>query len=581
MNILFLFLINISFATEDSLKVDSLKYKNLGSINFLEKIEIDNNLKSRSSLIEELIEENTSAFILDYGSPGLRNKLYFFDQPFEIFFEGRSLGDAQLINFNPTHFPKEWLNNIEIKSDINSGFNFNNQSIGLINLTTKDFSSTKPLTKLFFVQGPYDFGIFDASYSQNIFQNTNFSFGLTRNFFGSNHESDGFKGRYLNENFDLWIYRAKIRSQINENTTFQFSYFGLNDSKGINSGIDTAKTFGNDIFDDLIAEVISLTQLQKNKQKHLDLILNIENLILKNGETKLHFYHSNFLIDNINRENTTSPKDYWREFNGAIFSQSYFVKFAKITFQTEFIKRNISENNFLNFESKIIHSSLYGNLYFLDFLNSDFFYRKSDDKNNYGFKINLLPFSFLKLFAGYSEIENEILVFDYLYFAQPVTNIQSKNNEFGFRVSTNNLYLNFSQILIQRKDIYSNTHAKRLQFESGFENEVFNIKLFYTNLDNVELLSSIPKEFIKINSGFKFIIGKGKYESEIGLNYKYFNLEKENNNSILNIYTSINIDDATLHLKVENVLDVKTMIIRNYPIMPRGIKFGVSWNFIN
>ena len=425
MKFIFLIFSNILFASNDSTKVDSVYYTNLGSNYFLEETIPSKSDFDKSSSTYELLENLTPTIILNRASHGLENSLTFLERNPDIMIDGRSIGNPFSGNFNLFYFPKEWISSIEYRNDALSTFQFQNHSFGTINFVTKDFSTTPPLTKIFYEQGPYDFGTFDAHFTQNIFQNANLSAGLTRDFFGSNRESEGFKGRFPNENFDSWIFRTKLRAQLSKTISFQTTYFTSQGWKGLNGGINLNETPKENYFSDVFAIVNDRDSYEKNKQNHFDLILSFDNSIFENQKTKIHLYHSNFLNefrDNENRPELSSLSitiDYRTKISGAILSHSFFSKYLNLTAQTEIINREVEPNYFVNFKSNIFQNSFFGVVNPSSFLKLDLFYQtyliddptinwylvsSKDDKRkqSYGLVLNFKPIANINLFAGYS-----------------------------------------------------------------------------------------------------------------------------------------------------------------------------------
>ena len=79
-------------------------------------------------------------------------------------------------------------------------------------------------------------------------------------------ESEGFKGRFPNENFDSWIFRTKLRAQLSKTISFQTTYFTSQGWKGLNGGINLNETPKENYFSDVFAIVNDRDSYEKTNK---------------------------------------------------------------------------------------------------------------------------------------------------------------------------------------------------------------------------------------------------------------------------------------------------------------------------
>ena len=124
-----------------------------------------------------------------------------------VLFDGRPLNDPVTGTFNLYDFPMEFIDRIELWEGPEAFFAAQGGTGLTMNMVARQYNTGRPITKIRFVQGPYEHLLTDALFTQNIVRNLNLTFGVQR------QVTDG---RFVNTGFDSWNVRTRLRYNLSE-----------------------------------------------------------------------------------------------------------------------------------------------------------------------------------------------------------------------------------------------------------------------------------------------------------------------------------------------------------------------------
>ncbi|MGH2566794.1 MAG: putative porin, partial [Bacteroidota bacterium] len=101
-----------------------------------------------------------------------------------------------------------------------------------------------PMTKIRYVQGPFESSLADGLFAQNVAQGTNLMLGFQR------HVTDG---RFANSAYDSWQIRGRLRYNFSDRFNVSLSEFYSSSTNGMNGGIDAL--LSPSIYDEVTAIV--------------------------------------------------------------------------------------------------------------------------------------------------------------------------------------------------------------------------------------------------------------------------------------------------------------------------------------
>jgi outer membrane cobalamin receptor len=163
--------------------------------------------------------------------------------PVTILVDGRPLAEPITGSFNLYDIPLEAIERVEVLRGSQSAA-FGGSSGLTLNLVTHHYNTARPVTKIRYLQGPYEYSLLDGLFTQNVADATNLQLGFQR------HVSDG---RFANARFDAWNVRTKLRYNVTDRWNVSLSHSYNRSVNGLNGGIDDARSPSP--FDDVTAVV--------------------------------------------------------------------------------------------------------------------------------------------------------------------------------------------------------------------------------------------------------------------------------------------------------------------------------------
>ena len=239
-----------------------------------------------SRSIQDLFRFKPGIFVRDLGRPGLPDQIIFGGidgRGVSYLMDGRPLTDPVTGRLNPYNIPIEFIDHLEVRPFEQAFVEGTQGSAATVNIVSRQYNTSRPITKIRFVQGPYEHLLTDALFTQNITRPVNFLFAVQR------HVSDN---RFLNSSLDAWNVRSRIRYNVTDRLNISLADFYQQSGLGMNNGIniDSTLSIGLDPFNE--AEAAPFSESASESQTRRDVTLSVIALALDDSlsPTRLSVY---------------------------------------------------------------------------------------------------------------------------------------------------------------------------------------------------------------------------------------------------------------------------------------------------
>ncbi len=223
--------------TDSTTRVDSLRTRFIPGIGIFRSLPDSADVLhasrwawSEDRLVENLFWKIPGLYSTSLGEAGKPVRLYYQgldSRSLSFFLDGRPIGDAVTGEVNPADIPLEFMEAAEFLA------NGQNPAGGIatLNAVSRQDNSPRPMTKLRYVQNPFETLLTDALFSQNIARSTNLVVGLQR------YSS---RGRYKHGGLDSWNTRVRLRYNISPSFNVSLQHLYTADRNEMNGGVDLA-----------------------------------------------------------------------------------------------------------------------------------------------------------------------------------------------------------------------------------------------------------------------------------------------------------------------------------------------------
>lgn len=575
----------------------------------------------------DILASQHGIFVRDIASPGQQNQIFFkgvSDRNISIMVDGIPYNDYFTGTFNLWLVPVEAIQRIEYIPGTGSIFYDGKSAGATINIMTMNYNNNRALTQLRYSQGVSGYVHTDAFFAQNILRDLNLTLGLSHYGYGSNKESQGYRGRFRNSNNDSWIFRTKLRYNITDWFNLSFFYLYNKTWTGLHGGVDIVHS--PSIFNGLEAIVQNTDSYEKqsNSQRHLTAAYYPfpDSTIL----ATLSFYSFDRLREYRDEENRNGA-------NGILKAMNYPSFTNGIKFQ---LKGNFGFNNVTYYthytEVKKQHKVTVGlkdELQFRSFFSlTPFFTAASASGNtnvNAGMLTELSLMSTLILFGGFSEnmmndhpdspdvfLPQEEIGYPESFSTKEIGAKFILGERFTSKISfqqinvTHPVIFDTIQIsnpsLFALKDTYTyNTISASAHFTIGkFHVEgtgnYFNQPALVRNGVNIKLYPDIT-----LDGSFYFhgLLANGNLDLKVGVKGRYFSeqtgmtlynetgiwlpssLLRYGPSGTVDFFAIGKIGNAYVHLIWENLTNNEYLLAPVYPMYERNIRFGLTWEFLD
>lgn len=573
-------------------------------------------------------------FVRDLGSIGLPNEVVIFGNGFKnssYIMSGVSINNRLTNSFDLYLFQSESIDSIEI-IPLAQGFLYNEMNNPVtINFIARNFIKSKPSTRIRFYQAPNEEGFFDGIFSSNVSKRLIIYTELT-------HQSTD--PRFKNSDYGLWAGSIRMRYLLNNDFNVICSYSYYQSNVQLNGGVDvdsikrisTSSTLEEVLFSTIQAPVNYLDRYQKVSGNNINIKL-LANLIGKTP-TDLTFYYQSSLSEFRQYENISPVISSWRwdllwRYNKIIHNNKFNSYGAKISqkFDTDFL--NIYSEAL--YESTILNTPLIQRNDRIDLFSAlakvSFNLQSEKQKfipSVFGKFLNYDGKSYLgagadlswfidKNFLGYIGLSK------FRKPKNPLTTVSDGNYDSDFstleaKLNYKNSIVNISAGYFRQTLSLVESYSKTLQgVNLKFDLHPWKVLLStnssyyfieknkdsyplpdFTSNGGVYYVDTLFNNNLKLKAGINYwLIGNRGYQF---INFETFETTRwiKTNGSIISpsvdVKKSVQFDfflagkiqdAATIYFVFENLFNERYYIVPYYPKQERGIRLGVSWEFVD
>ncbi len=574
----------------------------------------------------DLFWKQPGFYLRDFGEFGQPNQLNAFGADWRniaILLDGRPLNDPITNTFSLYDFPLEAVEQIEVVSGAH-GFLFGSNAAGAtINLVTRQYNDVRPLSKIRYVQGPFEYGLTDGLFAQNVARGTNLMLGFQR------HVTNG---RFTNSKYDSWHWRARLRYNYSDRLNISVSDFYSKSTIGMNGGIDFLKS--PSLYDEITALVRSGDASQTVLRN--DVTLHAIGRLLPDSisTTQVSLYYTSFEREYHDQNlGPGNPDLHAASFRGVRLLQSLDNKIFPITFGGEIEQRHVEKSRTIGTRSETL-SSLFGKTEWklLSFFTPSAYARteKLDTESSlsYGLDATLKLGSEFSITAAYSrsyrhptmqerywtdstffsnaDIRKELHEFSQIALhAASRPDIDFSLSFFQRRISdaivfqpiqTPNVYPSIKVTNVPTINVVGSTVSLTLR-AGGFEFFTNVLWMEFKEVDTVKL--PFPAWTVMGEASYRDTYFHNALDARIGLRFQFMSRNESMQfvpqtltylpsiQTILGSFLTIDLfaimqlGDAYITLVWENPLNVNHIITPVYPMPSRNFKLGVNWVFID
>ena len=537
-------------------------------------------------------------------------------------YNNRPINDLPFGTFNLNQYPTEFLENAEVFIGSDAVIFSGNSSGALINFQEPRYNANKIYTKLWINETGSTFIASDGIFSQNIFPNTNFTFGFRK---------VNSKGEYENQAVDGWNLRGILRFNLSDYTNISISEIFYNHYTEMNGGINSL--ISQEIFNP-VDGIVNYFNFSDRQIRH-DMNVTFSSILTKDTSSAISFtLFSTFAnwtrelepkISNIMNDSSAYLKFPANQYGVSGKYEQGIFKFASLSIGGD-INYTFLEKNLFNDEFTGLHYAAFGHLIF-----------KPDDQlaisggirlnsqlnkfyNSFGGKILYTPIKASdKIISVFGDVsisqriptpveglglknENHLLVISGLEILNDVFDIKTSlwyrsiGNPIIYSTLSDSTFFVFNTISTQGNTIHST--GLNIDVTTPVQK---NIILRFTS--NFSIDNSKDNKFSGIKSytdiDCYYLIMAGKSELRLGLNVsgiyqtQWYNFIPQTRTYIqsdapskffyngLNVYAHAKLGIAYFKINVINLLGSGYYYVANYPAIGRVINFSVNWPFLD
>ncbi|OGU18570.1 MAG: hypothetical protein A2059_00420 [Ignavibacteria bacterium GWA2_55_25] len=581
-----------------------------------------------SQFAGEVLQYSPGVFTRELGEPGQPMQLTMNGidgRGVAIKLDGRPLNDPLTGTYDLNLLPLEYVDQLELLNESQSGYFGNNAPGGAINAVTRQYNSNRPITKIRYMQGPFEQILTDGLYTQNVARGVNVMFGFQRSV------SDG---RYPNSAYDAWNIRTRVRYDHSDRWNFWISDLYTRSATEMNGGIDPTRS--PSLFDEVTAVVRTEEASQTTARRDVT-VGGVARLFPDTtARTKAWLYYST--IDREYREGI-EPFDSARivdntllSFWGAQLEQQFEGEFARLAVGGEYERRSLEKNllvggtaeNYLAFKANVT-------VFPLRFLTMSAFVReellRGGNAISFGGSAALSLTDWISITAGYSSVNRFATMQEYYWRihspdAEKAEKELHRQAEVGVRfhagptidfsltgfrrtiddaivfqpLGTTGTFPTTTVLVIQEAELRG-LRTDLLVRAWNVEGRATATLMDYTQ-DEVEA-RPVPRMNIHAELSYREQFFDEALEAKVGIRVRSQSTHdglqfipqhllftrqsaiRLGAWSSLDLYTVVTLGDAFLTLAWENVADVHYMITPSYPMPGRNIKLGVNWMFLD
>lgn len=549
--------------------------------------------------------------------------------------DGRRLNDPWTGTYDLNLLPLEYIEQFELETGSRSGFYGNNATGAAINAVTRQYNSNSPITKIRYMQGPFEQILTDGLYTQNVARGVNVMLGFQRT------ASDG---RYANSENDGWNVRTRVRYNYSDRWNFWISDLYARSVTGINGGLDASRS--PSLFDEVTAVVRTEDASHTTSRRDVTMGGIAKLFADTTATTRAWLYYST--IDREYTEGDEAPDsvrivdNMLLSFWGAQLEQQIDLGLAKFTFGGEYEHRSLEKNllipsatdEYAALKAQVSLSPL-SSFTLSAFAREEFL--REQNAISFGASASLSLSDWLSFSAGYSSVNRFATMQEYYWqtpahthnggFAHDHDTEQAgmelhRQTELGVQFHADpvaNFSLSGFQRTIEDAIVFQPlastgtfpTATVAVLHESEIRGIHAALRLRYWNIEGraaVTLLDHrqdqvevrpVPSMTIHAEVSYRDLFFDGALEAKLGVRVKSLSsndglqfipqqllftqqsVVRLAGWTALDLYTVFKLGDAFLTIAWENPLGVHYIITPVYPMPGSNFKFGINWVFLD
>ncbi len=494
---------------------------------------------------------------------------------------------------------------IEVDKTFSSAL-FQNANSSIVNFIFKNTFTSRPITRIRYVEDAYDLTVADGSFSYNIFKSLNFTLGFRRSTSA---------GRFENSQYDAWNLFLNSLWSPTEKLKISMLNIYTTENNALNGGVDITKLSPEDenmLYNERIAPVVEPNSNLSSKRNDLTIILNYK--LDSINEANLTLYHT---FQKNRYSSSKDPNERSSNFYGFKFNLFKTIQSADLNIGFEVQKNNLNlsllsdslstgylkpgSNSLLSLLSFLKIEINLGRFTPSAFLRLESLHKKI--KTNYGFGLST-DLNQAEIYAGFSTSFRTPTLLEQL-----ITNSSDFEKhtiyESGLKYKIKNVQIEIkiqnrkiSNYLIFHDSSFYRTYVSRTFAEANstfkFWNLTFEVspcimlnkitkpypgyflrsELFFEGklTKTLNLKAGARANFSDKFYGFRFINSAGLFvEDEVEL--KKF--------TTIDLFLSGKIKNAIIILTLANATNTKYMTTTFYPMQNRSLRLGVVWTFFD
>ena len=618
----------------DTIKVDQTTVRFIPAIGSLKQlIDTTDALNSRQFIwtdekyVADLLWRLPGLFVRELGEigqPGQLNAFGMDERGISVQLDGRPLRDPISGTYNLYDIPLEYIEQLELISGAHSSYFGSNAPGATINVVTHQYNNVRPMTKIRYLQGPFEHILSDGIFAQNVARGLNVMVGFQR------HVTEG---RFPNTKYDSWNVRSRLRFNYSDRLNVWLSDFYKRSKAGFNGGIDTKKS--PSIYDEVTAIVKSRNASQIIASRDVTLGATARLLSDSTMTTQAILYYSTIEREYQEGGGLFGPpgltdlhiSSYW----GLKLQQQSPLPLGRLEIGTDFERRFVEQSRTVGERSEN-YFAMRGRaeLRFGDLIATELSARaerlRNESSISIGVRFSRQFNNWLSLFADYSRsyrlptplelywtdstvtrsgsVARELHTFRGLGIRlQLGTTLDWSLSAFDRAISDAILFTPVtSSDVFPRVKITSTPEISVAGVASNISVRAWNFELSnaltYTNYKEGDVARLVfPKFSAHAELAYRNVFLNGALDAKLALRVKLASRQnglqfvppllvyaaQEDTQlgafSTLDLYAIIKLSDAYLTLVWENPLDVNYTLTPVYPMPGRNIKLGVNWVF--
>lgn len=575
----------------------------------------------RTPTVGEILARQPGWFFRELGEPGQPIQTIFRSGDWRgmaVLLDGRPMNDPVTGTYNLNDIPVEYIERIEVLTEAEALVVSGNATTSAVNVVTQQYSTSRPISKIRFMQGPFEHTLTDALFTQNVAPGTNLMIGIER------HVSDG---RFENAALDFWNIRARMRYNASPRLNIALSEFYTSSVMGANGGVWYDST--RSIFEEGLATVRYPGALEDRSRHDLTataIAKPFDDSLALSHWSIYHSWSERTFRNPVSPDHETEGTFSWQT-SGTVFRQHFRWSSISVIAGAQLEHRKLLLSQLLGRRNETA-AALFGSgaVSLWDNSRVSVSFRQEQVERvqffSYGTDLVWTMVESLQLGASYArkarfpnfmeahwdvvvnfqqpyEIHNELkagLRFRSSSFTAEATLFHRRiQDAMVFRDLPYGRTIAASLETIPELHAYGATLSSTLRWwnieargwvswterspltapevapswlawgEISYHDKLFNEKL--------EMNAGITARYVGKSDASVYIPSRATFSHYRGARLGQF--------STFDLFGVFKIGDAYIDVRYENVPDIRAMTTFAYPLMGRNLKFGVNWRFID